>query len=235
MEVMKTISCIPLRCSTLTELNMKISTIEKKKYRHQYAYEIWLDDIKEWKSAKGDIKKSKQVIEQMMKMTKCKLLLKFWKICTPELIKMTQALNIFAIDIDLATAKKIIKSVKKIPKSKTSKTKIIISNHIEKTASTEEDLLEHLLELRSLGADIPKLVIPHNQRKVADLVETLLMVMSRLSYPAILHSNGPGSKLTRSIMATAGSQITYIAAKPSERTGKGQWTIQEWERIVPAL
>lgn len=231
---MKTISCIPLRCSTLAELNAKISTIEEKKYTHQYAYEIWLEDLKEWRSAKGDVRKSKQVIGQMLKMTKHKLLLKFWKICTPELIKLVQSLDVFAIDIDLATAKKIAKSVKKIPKSKTSKTKIIISNHIEEMKLSGEDLSEHLSELKSLGADIPKLVIPHNQRKVADQVENLLMAMSSVSYPIILHSNGPGSKLTRSIMATAGSQITYIAAKPSERTGKGQWTIQEWERIVPA-
>lgn len=134
----------------------------------------------------------------------------------------------------IARQKKLIDRIHKMG------AKVIMSSHMTSTARSAEEVLEHLREQSSRGADILKIVVSiDTEEAMLEGVRTLLLLHKELDKPYVFLGSGRYGRFIRYIGPTLGAAIEFavrdyspalIYCQPTIRSFKGvlehfQWNI----------
>ena len=88
---------------------------------------------------------------------------------------------------------------------------MIGSYHDFEKTPTKEEMIQRLLFIDQMGADIPKMaVMPHNGQNVLDLMQATLLAKEKTSTkPLITMAMGDLGKITRIAGISFGSAVTF--------------------------
>lgn len=122
------------------------------------------------------------------------------------------------VDIELMTGEEIKALIALAQKQQV---RVILSNHdFEKTPS-EEELVEKLQTMQTLGADIAKIaVMPQNECDVSRLLYATAMAVQKLEIPIVTMAMGQKGAVSRIVGEVFGSSITFGAMENASAPGQ---------------
>lgn len=137
------------------------------------------------------------------------------------------------IDIELSQGVTIIRPL--IALAKQHHVKVILSNHVFQKTPTQEEIIERLLSMQTLGADIAKIAaMPNHQKDVLTLLQaTIVMSQEKASIPIVTMSMGHLGAISRMVGESFGSSITFGSVK--EVSAPGQIPVDELFTILTTL
>lgn len=231
MDIHKT-SIAPLRCLCLPDESVVnvLKYLKKIKKNTCDIVEIGIDTLSksEWRSS----------IKQIKNVTKIPLMLaargKKLTGKTKEIYGAAAEEGWRWMDIDGRSDKKLIKDlIKKFPDD----IRLILSIHLASTPSITT-MKKWIKDMRKVGGKIP--VIPKVVTKIKKPQDASRLLQGieeckKGNVDIVLHGQGPDSKKSRELQAIVGSGIIYLCLSEKLATGKGQWTIDAWNRRIRTL
>ena len=110
--------------------------------------------------------------------------------------------------------------------------KVVMSSHMSEERSAEE-VLEHLREQASRGADILKIVVGMNHEEaMVEGVRTLLLLHKELDKPFIFLGNGPFGRFIRYIGPTLGACMEFAVHDYTPTRLYNQPTIRSFRGVL---
>ncbi len=137
------------------------------------------------------------------------------------------------IDVELFSTEKELK--KFITFAKKNNVKVIMSNHDFSKTPSKEELVNRLVKMQELGADITKIaVMPKSEEDVLTLFSaTLEMKKEKGDRPCITIAMGPLGVITRLSGELFGSCMTFATAKHA--SAPGQISVKDTRNILNLL
>jgi 3-dehydroquinate dehydratase type I len=216
-------ACIPLRASSLVQLKKLFKKAENK---HPDLVEIWLDDLKN-----PDIRK-------IIELAPCPTIFVNRAHPTYEQFCEIMMEKSAYIDLDYQVSRDILRKIIAEKRKKKWRTQIIASYHDFKKTPPEKQLQKIITELLKTGADIIK-IATYARTHEESLMLLFLLTEVRKSLPKgkkiILHAMGEYGKVGRIFTSILGSFVAYVALDQKSASAPGQWTIEEWNGIMPQL
>ncbi|MFA7277624.1 MAG: type I 3-dehydroquinate dehydratase [Candidatus Gracilibacteria bacterium] len=231
MDIRKT-SILPLRCLCLPDESVVniLKYLKKIKKNTCDMVEIGIDTLNksEWESSIRTIKSTTEIPLILAARGK-KLTSK-----TKEIYQAAAKEDWEWVDVDGRSDKKIIKDlVEKLPHS----VHLILSVHLATTppVATTRKWIEDMRKLGKKAPTVPKIVT--TIKRSWDIFRLLqgIQEYEEKNIGIVLHGQGPESKESRELQAIAGSSIIYLCLSEKLATGKGQWTIEAWNRRIRTL
>jgi 3-dehydroquinate dehydratase type I len=207
--------CIPIKQKKISEAIKEVNKAKK----HCDILEIWFDEIKDMKE-----KKLKELFENNKKPIIYK---------TTTLSKLTKILKFKPqyIDIDISRETTLINEIK----TKSPKTKIIISNHNFKKTPSIKEMEKIYLKMKEKKADIFKFAAKANS-----LIDSLRMLkflefLKEKNTKAICVCMGKEGKLTRVSGHIFGNYLMYAPLTGKKQTAEGQIIAKDLKNILKLL
>ena len=111
--------------------------------------------------------------------------------------------------------------------------KVIMSSHLTTTERSAEEVLEHLQEQSSRGADILKIVVGMNSEKsLLEGVRTLLLLRKELDKPFVFLGGGQYGRFIRYIGPKLGAAIEFAVHEYSPSQTYSQPTIRSFKGVL---
>ena len=111
--------------------------------------------------------------------------------------------------------------------------KVIMSSHMTSTERSAEEVLEHLQEQSSRGADILKIVVGMNSEKaLIEGVRTLLLLHKELSKPFVFLGGGQYGRFIRYIGPQLGAAIEFAVHDYPAGQSYNQPTIRSFKGVM---
>ena len=111
--------------------------------------------------------------------------------------------------------------------------KVIMSSHLTTTERSAEEVLAHLLEQSSRGADILKIVVGMNSEKsLLEGVRTLLLLHRELDKPFVFLGGGQYGRFIRYIGPKLGAAIEFAVHEYSPSQTYSQPTIRSFKGVL---
>lgn len=113
---------------------------------------------------------------------------------------------------------------------------VVMSSHMPTTPRTAEEVLEHLREQKSRGADIAKIVTGVNtEEELVEAFRTTLLVKRELNSPFIHLCNGRFSRPHRFMGPALGVSIFFAVPRYEPRYGMNQPTVRAVRAVLDNL
>lgn len=113
---------------------------------------------------------------------------------------------------------------------------VVISSHMSEEARTAEQVLEHLSEVATRGADVVKIVTGVNtDEELAEAFRTTTLLKRELKTPFIHLCNGKFCRPHRFLGPALGVSIFFGVHRYDTRYGMGQPTIQAMKAVLDNL
>lgn len=141
--------------------------------------------------------------------------------------------NIDLLDVELFSDEDSMKGI--LATAKANGVAVIMSNHDFQKTPAKDEILERLLKMQELGADILKIaVMPENENDVLTLLDaTYEMKTTYAKRPLITMSMGGSGVITRLAGELFGSACTFAAGK--EASAPGQIPVNELREVLTIL
>ena len=111
--------------------------------------------------------------------------------------------------------------------------KVIMSSHMTSTERSAEDVLEHLQEQSSRGADILKIVVGINSEKaLLEGMRTLLQLHKELDKPFVFLGSGPYGRFIRYVGPRLGTAIEFAVHDYPAGQSYNQPTIRSFKGVL---
>ena len=111
--------------------------------------------------------------------------------------------------------------------------KVIMSSHMTSTERSAEDVLEHLQEQSSRGADILKIVVGINSEKaLLEGMRTLLLLHKELDKPFVFLGSGPYGRFIRYVGPRLGAAIEFAVHDYPAGQSYNQPTIRSFKGVL---
>jgi 3-dehydroquinate dehydratase/shikimate dehydrogenase len=151
------------------------------------------------------------------------------------LLKQAVALGADLVDIEMRSAKPLLKELKAELERQGSRTQLIISHHDLKTTPSEEALRKRFAECSTMGADIVKICT--FARAMDDNLRVLgLIPYARQRNQAIIaFCMGEKGRISRVMAPLLGSSLSYASLDKGAESAPGQLTIAEMRQIQEIL
>lgn len=149
--------------------------------------------------------------------------------CVLRLIEMGEQFEL--IDIELCAGDRLVEDLVRAAHEKG--LGVIISQHNFKETPPRQEMLDTLLHMRNLGADLPKLaVMPSTPLEVFDLMSASWEAFA-LGGPVVTMSMGPLGQISRAAGSYTGSCMTFGAG--TEASAPGQLDAGDLKRVLTIL
>lgn len=138
-----------------------------------------------------------------------------------------------ALDLELFSEKDVLENV--LAAARTHGVRVVMSSHDFLRTPPEEEMLERLVRMEALGADVPKLaVMPQAPADVLALLSATVRYSERPSArPVITMSMGGAGVLSRVAGDFSGSCATFGALRRA--SAPGQMNVTDLRRVLEAL
>ena len=114
--------------------------------------------------------------------------------------------------------------------------KVVMSSHMSTTPRTAEQVLEHLREQKSRGADVMKIVTGVNtEEELVEAFRTTMILKRELGAPFIHLCNGKFSRPHRFMGPALGVSILFAVTRYEPRFGMTQPTIKAMRAVLENL
>ncbi len=145
----------------------------------------------------------------------------------------TRTGNIDLVDIELFSGDDFVKSL--IAEVKITDVKVVLSNHDFNKTPSKESIVERLIKMQDLGADIPKIaVMPNSKLDVLELLQaTSIMSEKYADRPIVTMSMKGDGVISRISGEVFGSAITFGAV--GKVSAPGQVDALELKNILTLL
>lgn len=111
--------------------------------------------------------------------------------------------------------------------------KVLMSSHMTSTERSAEEVLEHLLEQSSRGADILKIVVSMDTEKaMLEGVRTLLLLHRELDKPFVFLGSGQYGRFIRYVGPKLGAAIEFAVHDYSANHSYNQPTIRSFKGVM---
>lgn len=146
---------------------------------------------------------------------------------------MIQSGSIDMIDVELFIGEKVVETI--IRDAKDQGVKVIASNHDFQKTPAKAELINRLLAMQNVGADIAKIaVMPQCPRDVLELLEaTCEMKEIHTRTPIVTMSMSGMGSISRMAGEVFGSAITFGAGR--EASAPGQISVQKLDQVLDIL
>ena len=135
------------------------------------------------------------------------------------LIQVIESGFIDMIDIEINVGNAIVFEL--VEKAKSHNVKVVMSYHNFDKTPPQEDMIDILEKMEVMGGDILKIaVMPLCKKDVVTLMNTSLIMSSRIDKPLIMISMGELGKITRVAGELIGSSVTFGMALESSAPGQ---------------
>ena len=92
---------------------------------------------------------------------------------------------------------------------------VLMSSHVQNEFLTGEEILEHLRDFVSRGADIPKIVVrADNEDELIEAFRTTVLLKKKLNAPFVHLCNGTYGRLQRYVAPALGAALTFGMENP---------------------
>ena len=123
------------------------------------------------------------------------------------------------VDVEVNVGNAIVFEV--VEKAKSHNIKVVMSYHNFDKTPSQEDMMDILEKMEVMGGDILKIaVMPVCKKDVVTLMNTSLIMSSRIDKPLIMISMGELGKITRIAGELIGSSVTFGMAIDSSAPGQ---------------
>ncbi len=110
---------------------------------------------------------------------------------------------------------------------------VVMSSHMSTTPRTAEQVLEHLLEQKSRGADLLKIVTAVNTpEELAEAFRTTLLLKQELNSPFVHLCNGKFARPHRFMGPALGVSVFFAVPRYEPRYGMGQPSVRAFRNVL---
>lgn len=139
-------------------------------------------------------------------------------------VEVAKTKNVELIDVEAYSKKdmapELIKEIKECG------VKVVGSNHHFEGTPEKEEIIDTLLQMEKLGADICKIaVMPKNEEDVNTLIEASVQADNKVKTPIVTMAMGELGEITRVCCAVTGSCITFAAGTNASAPGQLKYNV----------